>query len=256
MRNSFALYELSGSEMRSLGLYDQYGDLTIEPEDLEVLLSGRRTSLMRLHDLTSHGMNIAQMDAKLSLHRDGDGQALIRVHPVYHKPKLPFAGEDDSIQALLDGKQLHVRYMMATAVAPPDVSKQFEYILEYDAETREFISYAPEDVAIPDRINGFELSSAQRADFSRAIPLTLPDGTSLVYKATDSNGLSANRSSIILFKDTDDGKRYELLDGVRPMQTAQIAEESQAFQKEFDAMNAEIQPSFGETVKISGRKGR
>jgi hypothetical protein len=40
------------------------------------------------------------------------------------------------------------------------------------------------------------------------------------------------------------------------MQTAQIAEESQAFQKEFDAMNAEIQPSFGETVKISGRKGR
>ncbi|PAW95095.1 hypothetical protein CKK33_16970 [Mucilaginibacter sp. MD40] len=253
MRNSFALYELSDSEMRSLGLYDQYGDLKIEPEDLYVLLSGRRTSLMRLHDLSSNGMNIAQMDAKLSLHRDRDGQAFIRVHPVYHKPRLPFARGDDTIQALIDGQQLHARFMMATAVAPPDVSKKYEYIYEYDEETREFISYSPEEVLIPDRINGFELSPAQKADFSRAIPLTLPDGTNLVYKATDSNGLLANRYSLILSKDTEDGKHYELIDGIRPLGTAQIAEESQAFKKEFDAMNAEVQPLFRETLNISGK---
>ncbi|QTF64630.1 MULTISPECIES: DUF4099 domain-containing protein [Mucilaginibacter] len=254
MRNSFALHELSDSEMRSLGLYDQYGDLRIEPEDLDVLLSGRRTSLMRLHDLTSNGMNIAQMDAKLSLHRDSEGQAFIRVHPVYHQPKLPFAGEDDSIQALLDGRELHARYRMATAVIAPEVSKEYEYIYEYDAETREFISYAPEKVPVPDRINGFELSPAQKLDFSRAIPLTLPDGTSLVYKATDSNGLLANRWSLILSKDTEDGRAYELLEGIRPLGTAQIAEESPAFKKENDAMNAAIQPTFQENLKVSGRK--
>lgn len=254
MRNRFALYELSDAEMSSLGLYDQYGDLKIEPEDLDVLLSGRRTSLMRLHDLSSNGMNIAQMDAKLSLHRDSESRAFIRVHPVYHQPKLPFAGDDDTIQALIDGKQTHARYWMATAVAPPDVSKQYEYILEYDPETREFISYEPDEVWVPDRINGFELSPAQKMDYRRAMPLNLPDGTNLIYKATDSNGLWANRSSLILSKDAEDGKRYELLEGIRPLGTAQLAGESPAFQKEYDAMIAAYQPSFADNLKVSGRK--
>jgi len=255
MPNSFSVYELSDAEMSALGLFDMFGDLTIEPEDLNVLLKGRRTGLLRLHDLSFDGMQIPQMDAKLSLHRDSAGQAIIRVHPVYHKPKMPFATEDSGMRELLDGTRLHLRYLMATARSSPDEPwKEYEYILEYDAETREFISYQPEEVSLPDRINGFELTPAQQTDFRRGLPVNLPDGTNLVYKVTESNGLLSNRDSLILSNDSDKGKEFEMLEGIRPIGTGmtQIAEESYAFLKEYEEMNAQRPPSFGMPLKSSG----
>jgi hypothetical protein len=256
MRNSFALYELSRAEMSVLGLADEYGDLTIDPEDLETLLTGRRTDLMRLRNLSCDGMQISELDAKLSLHRDAEGQAIIRVHPVYHKPKIPFALENSDAQALIDGRQLHARYTLATATAGNEASKEFAYILEYDPETREFMSYEPKEVLVPDHINGFELSRFQKNDFSNGNIVALPDGTNLVHKATDSKGLLSNRWSLIISKNKEDGKIYELLEGIRPLKGEQLPDESLAFQKEYAAMKTQLQETIQATFPAFTKRGR
>jgi hypothetical protein len=67
-----------------------------------------------------------------------------------------------------------------------------ELIFEYDAKTREFLSYRPKDVLVPARVNGLTLTTRQKEDFRRGIPLMLPDGTELVYKTTERPGLLAN----------------------------------------------------------------
>jgi hypothetical protein len=50
MLDAFFMYELQEAELESLGMVDPEGNWQIEREDLQALLAGRRTKLLRFPD--------------------------------------------------------------------------------------------------------------------------------------------------------------------------------------------------------------
>jgi len=84
------------ADLQKIGLAEN-GGLKISKEDLTLLLSGRRTQMLRLENLVSDGLRIQQMDAKLSLKPNGDGNLDLMVHPIYKQAqKLPFLTDTEA----------------------------------------------------------------------------------------------------------------------------------------------------------------
>ena len=56
-------------ELESIGLA-KWGKLLLDEDDLQALLRGRRTDMLRLENLRFEGLHIAQLDTKLSLRQN------------------------------------------------------------------------------------------------------------------------------------------------------------------------------------------
>src|SRR3569833_2012268 len=84
------------SDLMKIGLADENGT-KMNKEDIDLLLSGRRTQMLRLENLVSDGLRIQHMDAKLSLKPNTDGQLDLLVHPIYKQAqKLPFLTDTET----------------------------------------------------------------------------------------------------------------------------------------------------------------
>src|SRR5690606_31818694 len=74
--------ELPVKDFEKLGLYRD-GRIDMNSEDMDALISGRRTAMRSMAHLELDGFNIRQLDAKLSLRRNGDGTVSLNLHPIY-----------------------------------------------------------------------------------------------------------------------------------------------------------------------------
>src|SRR5690606_37402834 len=138
--------ELPLAEMETLGLYDGKGKFNLDPKDMEALLAGRRSSLITLKELDADGFRIERLDAKISFYRKTDGKVGFRLHPIYKAPVVPDLLDKSEAAVLISGKLAHVN------VSKPGAEKEF-IVFEYDPETKEFISYDPDKVLAPEKIN-------------------------------------------------------------------------------------------------------
>lgn len=250
MKNPFYVNELPKQEMESLGLIDKTGNYILSPEDVEALLSGRRTNLMTLKELDAGGYKIDHLDAKLSLDRKADGQASFRLHPIYKRPLIPPLLDEEEAQALISGQRQTVDKQV------PGPGKK-EIVFEYDSDTREFVSYDPAQVIAPDKINGYKLKDWQKDDFQKGLNVKLPDGTELQHRATDPKGIRADRTALILSVLLDGGISYLLVRGIRNLLNNKLQkyEETPAFKKAYAEMEKHFAQKFKEEKQSEETRG-
>ena len=201
--------ELPIEELKKLGLY-QNGQVNMSSEDLEALLVGRRTDIRSLVNLQLDGITIRQIDAKLSLVRNPDGNVMVNLHPINKEIKShPLLTEQETLE-LISGELGSVQKEYADA---DKILKKL--IIEYDEQTREFVAYHPDQVEVPHEVNGEMLSEKKKKAFQNGEIVELNDGTKIQHSATDIKGVRSDRKALILSVLLDGGISYLLLRGLR-----------------------------------------
>jgi hypothetical protein len=70
--------------------------------------------------------------------------------------------------------------------------------IEYDMETREFVSYDPDQIIVADMVEEERLTMAQKKGFTLGEIIELKNGIKLQLKATERKGLLANVASLTI----------------------------------------------------------
>nr|WP_121270954.1 DUF4099 domain-containing protein [Pedobacter schmidteae] len=201
--------ELPVDDLVRVGLWKD-GKPAISSENLQAMLAGRRTELITLENVQADGFLIRQLDVKLSLHRSDSGWISLQAHPIHHQiQKHPLLDEKEMQQ--LTGKS---RSNIAKAVDGTG-GKATTRIFEYDDQTKEFISYTPQEVQAPERVNGEMLTPKQKEAFQFGEPVQLTDGTTFQHSAADSKGILSDRIALVISVLMDGGISYLLLRGLR-----------------------------------------
>lgn len=245
--------ELPWAELVKLGLAAK-GKLLLSQIDQDALLSGRRTSLLKLSNIAEGGLNISEIDLKLSLKPDEKGKLQLQAHPINRYPEPPIGLEEHEANQLISGEKM-VIYKNRTA---PQIAP-LEAIFEYDPETREFIRTDPQKITVPDRVNGEELSPEQREQFRKGEMVEISDGTNFCYTGVDPNPIRADRMLLIASLLIDGGLTYIAYHGLKTLagflnKDPKANEKSAAYLKaetEMEAQKAQKQPLKIETNEHS-----
>lgn len=208
MEPLFLEKELPVEDLQKIGLYKD-GKPLLTNDDLRALLSGRRTELVSLANLQAEGFVIEKLDAKLSLDRSPDGIISLKIHPIYKQAAKHELLDKEESELLQNGKIDSIR----KEVKRPD-GKMETYIIEYDADTREYISYQPDQVLSPEQVNNESLNDKQKQDFRNGKLVSLSDGTEIQYRALQSKGILSNRTGLVLSVILDGGLSYLLITGI------------------------------------------
>ncbi|SDM82942.1 DUF4099 domain-containing protein [Pedobacter antarcticus] len=98
-------------------------------------------------------------------------------------------------------------------------------VIEYDPQTKQFMSYNPAKLKVPEAINNEKLDFEKKRKLREGEVITLADGTEVQYRTTDKNGLRSNRSALVLSLLLDGGLSYLLVTGISRLLGKQSAEE-------------------------------
>lgn len=209
MENQFQENDLPIGDLRKLGLV-RNGKPLLSDADINALLAGYRTDLITLEDLNSDGIHIRKMDAKLSLQRTPEGHVTVQLHPIYRDIKKHPLLLDVEAEQLEQGTLTHVLKTYHTGDG-----KKKSWVIEYDPETREFISSDPASVKVPAKINGEKLSELQKEQYRDGAVVQLSDGTQLQRRASSRSGVTSNREALMYSLILDGGISYLLLRSLR-----------------------------------------
>ncbi len=225
--------ELPVRELEKLGLYEE-GQLTLSTEDLDALLSGRRTDMRSMENLVLEGFAIRQLDAKLYLSRNNAGVIELNLHPIYKEVKPHPLLSEEEIKELLA-----VKIQAGPKIYEDAVKKQQMLIIQYDEQTREFVGYDPDQVELPLKINGETLNDKQKKAFQNGEVVKLKDGTRIQHSATDRKGIRADRAALILSVLLDGGISYLLIRGIRNLANNK-SEQKEAYTKGYNQALADM----------------
>lgn len=209
MNTPFEEKDLPLADLQKLGLYKD-GKLGIGKDDLDALLTGRRTDLISIKDLRTDAFHIQQLDTKLSLQRYADGSVSLNLHPIYKKEAVHNLLEKEEAEKLISGKMDNVFKQV-----PLENGRKKELIIEYDAQTREFLTYEMSRVQVPETVNGQQLSPVDKPRYRQGEVVELADGTRLQHRASERKGLLSDRQALILSVLLDGGISYLLITGIR-----------------------------------------
>ncbi|MCT1531385.1 DUF3945 domain-containing protein [Sphingobacterium daejeonense] len=209
MENQFRESDIPIGDLRKLGLMKN-GKPDLSEEDIDALVAGHRTDLITLRDIHGDGIHIQKMDAKLSLQRDVDGHMSLQLHPIYRDVKKHPMLLDVEADQLEQGTLTHV-----LKTYQGGDGKKKTWLIEYDPETREFISSDPQKVRVPSKINGETLSELQKEQYRNGDVVQLTDGTRLQRRASSRSGVTSNREALMYSLILDGGISYLLLRGLR-----------------------------------------
>ena len=225
--------ELPMRELETVGLAAG-GQLLLNEDDLQALLSGRRTSLLQLHDLEAENIKIKSLDAKISLKRNPSGIAELMIHPVYRKPVTPGFLDDFEAGQLEKGELPSL-----LKITKDNKGNKKEVLVEYDKDTREFIVSDTEKILAPDMVNGEFLTAAQKENYRKGKEVQLPDGTRFNYSAADTHGIRSNKIALIASLLVDGGLSYMVYRGLNALFN----------QKRDEAEAAKLSPAYFNAVK-------
>ncbi|MFC3560166.1 DUF4099 domain-containing protein [Pedobacter jamesrossensis] len=215
MKTQFNLSELPLSQFEALGIYRDR-QLLLEPEEISTLLSGRRTTLISLHELKGADFSIERLDARLSLHRQPTGAVELLIHPIYRNARAHPLLNNQEMQELISGSKSFI----GKAVEREEGVAAM-YNIEYDQSTRDFVGYYVSKVQAPERVNGMLLSEEEKSAFQRGELLELSDGTKLQHRATEPKGMLSDRKALVLSVLLDGGISYLLLRGINSLSGTQ-----------------------------------
>ena len=185
------------------------GKLQLDDDDLQALLNGRRTDMLRLENLYLDGFHLPALDAKLSLRREADGNVTLLAHPIYKTPEPPAYLTRSEAEQLEKGDALNVQ----KTITDGEGDKR-EVLVEYDRDTNEFIVVDTEQILVPDAVNGIRLTTEQKERYRKGKAVDTNDGTRIQYSATDKRGIRSDRLTSIASVLIDGGITYLLFKGL------------------------------------------
>ena len=203
--------ELPIKDLEILGLAVN-GQLKLKTNDLQALLSGRRTSLLQLQNLRAENIKIKAMDAKISLANGENGTTELLIHPVYRKPATPDFLDDHEAELLEKGEVANLE----KSVTDGKGNKK-ELLVEYDPETHEFIVSDSEKILAPDMVNGEFLTPAQKEKYRKGKEVEVADHTKFSYSAVDKKGIRSDRVALIASVLIDGGLSYVAYKGLNAL---------------------------------------
>lgn len=221
MKPLFEEKELPINDLQKIGLHNG-GKLSLGAEDLSALLAGRRTDLVSIQNLRTEAFHIQQLDAKLSLQRHPDGSVSLNLHPIYKQAVGHELLDKSEVELLTSGKIANVSKQVDL-----EPVKKKTLIIEYDAQTREFISYDPNGVEPPEKINGQQLTPEDKQNYKSGNVVQLEDGTRVQHRASERNGMLSDRQVLILSVLLDGGISYLLITGIRNLLANREEQKSQ-----------------------------
>jgi len=212
IRQIFSLQQLPMEEKQQIGLADGR-KLSLGHDDLDALLAGRRTDMLRLEGLTFDDMKIEQLDAKISLEQKPDGTVGLLLHPIHRKPEAPEYLTRDEAEGLENGDTVN----LLKKVYDGDGGER-EVLVEFDRETNEFIVSDTENIEVPEEINGVQLTAEQKERFRRGKEVnTEEDDTTVQYAATERQGIRSDKLHVIASIIVDGGVSYLMYKGLHAL---------------------------------------
>jgi len=198
-------------DLQRLGLAEN-GRLNLDKDDLAALLSGRRTDMLRLENLSADGVQIPLLDAKLSVKPNANGDLELLVHPIYRKAEYPSYLTDTEAEKLEKGEAVNIEKSIID-----QQGRKREVLIEFDKETQEFIITDSERILVPDMVNSQYLSLEQKERYRKGKEVQLPDGTTFQYSGTEAKGMRSNKLALIASIVIDGGLSYVLYKGLNAL---------------------------------------
>jgi Protein of unknown function (DUF4099)/Protein of unknown function (DUF3945) len=212
------------AEFENLGL-SKDGVVNLAEDDMKALLSGNRTSMIRLLNLQEGDDRIGGIDGKLSLTRDDKGNVNVLIHPVYREMKLPEELTIDDAEHLASGEIVNLEMKMQIGQEKRNV------LVEFDQDTNEFLITDTEQIRVPDAINDQELTPEQKQKFKKGKEVELEDGTKVQYTATAPQGIRSNKVALVASLIVDGGLSYMLYKGLHAIVGEKRDKKSEEFSK-------------------------
>lgn len=188
------------------------GQLLLNVDDLKALLSGRRTGLLELHNLEAENIKIKSLNAKISLVNSSDGKVDLLIHPVYRKATTPDFLDDFGSVQLQKGEVANL-----LKITVDNKGNKTEHLVEFDADTREFIVSDTEKILVPDMVNNEFLTPAQKDRYRRGEEVELADRTRFVFSNVDPQGIRSDKIALVASILIDGGLSYMLYKGLNAL---------------------------------------
>lgn len=221
-------------DFKKLGLMNN-DTLNLTKDDLKELSAGRKSGLLDLKNLEHEGIQIERLKAKVSLQENIDGSLSVVVHPIYKNPQKHSLLNDKEMDSLITGEKANIVKSYID-----EKGKNHKMLIEYDKDTKEFVSMNTNRILVPEKINNEPLTPAQKAKYKEGEAVTMPDGTMLQSSPTAKNGVRSNNTFLVLSILIDGGVSYLLVKAAQALLSndrnndpgrAQSAQINNAFQK-------------------------
>jgi hypothetical protein len=155
----------------------------------------------------------------------------LRIDPVYREPNSHPQLSEDERQRLIRAEIANIK----KSYVDKDGNVQTE-IIEYDKETKQFMSFDPRAVKAPEAVNGQSLSPEQKKKYKEGEVVELADGTEFQISTNDKKGIKSNRAGLVLSVLLDGGISYVLITGVQRMMGRKSKEEESYSQGYIDGI--------------------
>jgi len=200
----FEEQDLPMDDLENIGLA-KWGKLLLDDDDLQALLQGRRTDMLRLENLGFEGLHIAQLDTKLSLRRNEEGKVELLLHPIYRDIEAPNYLTKDESKKLERGDAVNIEKFITD-----EEGKSKQVLIEFDKDTNEFVITDTEQIIAPDAVNGMKLTAEQKKKYLKGKEVEMSDGTTFQYTAVKKEGMRSNKLHLIASLIMDGGISYML----------------------------------------------
>ena len=211
-------------DFKKIGLMSN-DTLNLTKEDLKELSAGRKSGLLDLTNLEHEGIQIERLKAKISLQENKDGSLSVVLHPIYKNPQKHSLLNEKEMDSLITGEKANIvkSYL-------DEKGKNHKMLIEYDKDTKEFVSMNTNRILVPEKINNEPLTPAQKAKYKEGEAITMPDGTMLQPSPTAKNGVRSNNTFLVLSILIDGGVSYLLVKAAQALLGIDRNEEKSAVQ--------------------------
>ena len=206
-------------DLKIFGIYKE-GKFTIPKEQVQALQEGKMTDVVALKNLKGKDIQIDNLPARLSIVRGVDGNPSLRIDPVYRSPNSHPQLSTEEKERLIRAEIANIRknYVDKNGNVRTE-------IIAYDKDTKQFMSYDPRAVQVPESVNDQKLTSEQKRKYKEGEMVELPDGTQFQFSTTDRKGIRSNRNGLVLSILLDGGIFYLLFTGIGKMLGKKSSEE-------------------------------
>lgn len=217
-------------DLRIFGIYKD-GKFTIPEEQVRALRNGRMTDIVELKNLKGKDVEIDSLPARLSIVKGDNGEPSLRIDPVYREPNShPHLSEEER-QRLIRSEIANIK----KSYVDKNGNVQTE-IIEYDQETKQFMSFDPRAIKAPEAVDGHKLTPEQKKRYKEGEVVELADGTDFQLSTIDKRGIRSNRNGLILSVILDGGLSYLLVIGIQRMLGKKSKEEESYSQGYIDGL--------------------
>lgn len=234
------------NDLKIFGIYKD-GRFTIPEEQITALKNGMMTDVVELKNLKGKDLEIESLPARLSIVKGEDGLPALRIDPVYREPNAHPKLSMGERQQLIRSELANLK----KSYVDNNGNVQTE-IIEYDQDTRQFMSYHPRAVKAPETVNGQTLTSGQKKKFREGEVVNLEDGTEFQLNTSSKSGLRSNRSGLVLSVILDGGISYLLFTGLKTM-LGKKSEVEQSYSKGYHDGIREVQKQIERRIAINPR---